>query len=337
MILLGLTQRELQGLAEEMHLPAFVGRQIAEWLYRKGATSWDEMTNLSRATREMLAQHHEIGRQAPLVAQQSADGTAKYLFPTQAGGRVETVFIPDDDRGTICVSCQEGCRMNCQFCATGKQGWSGHLTTTDILNQIYSLPRRDRLTNIVFMGQGEPLDNLDNVLRATEILMAPYAWAWSPKRITISTVGLRKGLRRLLDESPCHIAISMHNPFADERAAMMPAQHSYPLTEMLDLLRRYDWTGQRRLSFEYIIFGHQNDTRRHANEVVRLLQGLECRVNLIRWHAIPGQETLHEADTQRMEAFRDHLNSQGLRCTIRASRGQDIDAACGLLNTKQNT
>ena len=334
MPLLGMTPEEMKNVAAEAGLPAFAAKQLLQWVYQKGVATFDEMTNLSKAARERLSERYEVGLCAPLAEQHSKDGTSKYLFPTRDGGRVETVFIPDDDRGTVCVSCQVGCKMACRFCMTGQQGFQGQLAVVDILNQIYSLPERDRLTNIVFMGQGEPMDNLDAVLAATRHLMADYGWAWSPRRITVSTVGLRKGLKRFLDESPCHLAISLHNPFPEERASIIPAERSYPLAEMLDLLREYDWTGQRRLSFEYIIFGGQNDSNRYARELVRLLTGIECRVNLIRWHKIP-DSSFNEAEPVRMAAFRDYLTHRGIRCTIRASRGQDIDAACGLLNTKR--
>jgi len=333
--LLGMTSTELKGVVAELGMPAFAAKQLAQWIYQKGQGDISRMSNISVAARQRLAERYEVGLMPPLTEQHSQDGTVKYLFPTRSGQRVETVFIPDDDRGTLCVSCQVGCKMACQFCMTGRQGFQGNLTATDILNQIYAVPERDRLTNIVFMGQGEPMDNLDAVLRTTELLTAEYGWAWSPRRITVSTVGLKKGLRRFLDESPCHLAISLHNPFHEERAAMMPAERSYPLTEMLELLHEYDWTGQRRLSFEYIMFGGQNDTNRHARELVRLLGNIECRVNLIRWHSLPDEDTLREASPERMVAFRDYLTHHGVRCTIRASRGQDIDAACGLLNTKE--
>jgi len=333
--LLGMTSTELKGVVAELGMPAFAAKQLAQWIYQKGQGDISRMSNISVAARQRLAERYEVGLMPPLTEQHSQDGTVKYLFPTRSGQRVETVFIPDDDRGTLCVSCQVGCKMACQFCMTGRQGFQGNLTATDILNQIYAVPERDRLTNIVFMGQGEPMDNLDAVLRTTELLTAEYGWAWSPRRITVSTVGLKKGLRRFLDESPCHLAISLHNPFHEERAAMMPAERSYPLTEMLELLNEYDWTGQRRLSFEYIMFGGQNDTNRHARELVRLLGNIECRVNLIRWHTLPDEDTLREASPERMVAFRDYLTHHGVRCTIRASRGQDIDAACGLLNTKE--
>ncbi len=335
--LMGMQPDELKTIVADMGLPAFTAKQLLQWLYQKGVSTFEEMTNLSKVARERLSEQYTIGLTAPIAEQHSTDGTAKYLFPTRDGHTVETVFIPDDDRGTVCVSCQVGCKMACQFCMTGRQGFQGQLSVADILNQIYSLPERDRLTNIVFMGQGEPLDNLDAVLSATRHLMADYGWAWSPRRITVSTAGLRKGLKRFLDESPCHLAISLHNPFANERAAIMPAERSYPIEEIVDLLRQYDWSGQRRLSFEYIVFGGQNDSNRYARELVRLLGGLECRVNLIRWHALPDEDRFHEADATRMAAFRDYLTHRNIRCTIRASRGQDIDAACGLLNTKEKT
>ena len=331
--LLGMTPDEIKTVAAEAGLPAFAAKQLLQWVYQKGVATIDEMTNLSKAARESLKERYEVGLAAPLMEQHSADGTSKYLFPTRSGQHVETVFIPDDDRGTVCVSCQVGCKMACRFCATGQQGFQGQLTVADILNQVYSLPERDRLTNIVFMGQGEPLDNLDAVLLATQHLMADYGWAWSPRRITVSTAGLRKGLKRFLDDSPCHLAISLHNPFPEERSVIMPAERSYSITEIMELLRQYDWTGQRRLSFEYIVFGGLNDSNRYARELVRLLEGIECRVNLIRWHRIP-DGSFREADPVRMEAFRDYLTHRGVRCTIRASRGQDIEAACGLLNTK---
>lgn len=331
--LIGLPLSQLKAVAAEVGLPAFAGGQMAQWLYQKGVADIGAMTNLSLAARQRLAERYVVGQMAPVRRQESADGTVKYLFPTASGKTVESVFIPDADRGTLCVSCQVGCKMACRFCMTGRQGFHGNLTAADILNQVYALPERERLTNIVFMGQGEPMDNLDAVLAAIDILTAPYGWAWSPRRITVSTVGLRKGLQRFLDESQCHLAVSLHNAFADERAAIIPAQHSFPAAEIVALLRQYDWTGQRRLTFEYIVFGGQNDTNRHARQLAQLLEGLECRVNLIRWHVLPGETVLHEASMQRMEAFRDYLNHRGLTCTIRASRGQDIDAACGLLNT----
>ncbi|MBQ9558602.1 MAG: 23S rRNA (adenine(2503)-C(2))-methyltransferase RlmN [Bacteroidaceae bacterium] len=330
--LLGKTLDELREVTAQCNLPSFAARQMAEWLYKHGVTAIDDMTNLSKQGRERLKQDYEVGIRPAAMCQTSKDGTRKYLFPTSDGHHVESVFIPDGDRATLCVSSQVGCKMGCQFCMTGRQGFEGQLSAGDILNQIYALPERDRLTNIVFMGQGEPFDNLDAVLCATQLLMAPYGWAWSPRRITVSTVGLRKGMERFLRESPCHLAVSLHSPFHEERAGMMPAERAWSLTEFLPLLQKEDWSGQRRLSFEYIVFGGLNDSEAHMRELVRLLSPMECRVNLIRFHTIP-DTPFHGAEEESMTRMRDYLTRHGVTCTIRASRGQDIMAACGLLST----
>lgn len=334
--LLGKNLNELCEVAARGGLPRFAARQMAEWIYKRGVTSVDEMTNISKAGRERLKADYRIGRTAPADCQRSVDGTVKYLYRTEEGKYVETVYIPDGERATLCVSSQVGCRMGCRFCMTGRQGFEGHLSVADILNQIYSLPEREQLTNIVFMGQGEPFDNLDHVLRATELLTTDYGWAWSPRRITVSTVGLRKGMERFLRESQCHLAVSLHNPFSDERREMMPAEGGYSLAEFLLQLAAEDWTGQRRLSFEYIVFRGLNDMPRHARELVRLLAPLRCRVNLIRFHAIP-DSPYRGADETTMTWMRDYLTRHGITCTIRASRGEDIMAACGLLSTAKST
>ncbi len=345
-ILLGMTLGELKEVSKSLGMPAFTGDQMAKWLYEQHVRSIDEMTNISKSNRAKLAEAYEVGCMDPIDAQHSVDGTVKYLFPvrttsakTAADGSgpqalkfVEAVYIPDEDRATLCVSCEVGCKMACLFCQTGKQGFEGYLTAADILNQVYSLPERGSLTNIVFMGQGEPMDNLDNVLRSTEILTAPYAYAWSPKRITVSSIGVKDKLRRFLDESECHVAISLHSPIHEQRLELMPGEKTMPIEETIELLRNYDFAHQRRLSFEYIVFGGVNDSQAHAREIVKLLKGLYCRVNLIRFHQIPNVP-LHGTDDKKMEAFRDYLTSHGVFTTIRASRGEDIFAACGLLST----
>ncbi len=358
-VLLGLSVPQLTEVARGLGMPSFTGRQIADWLYTKHVESIDQMTNLSKANRERLAAMCEVGRMGYVERQESKDGTVKYLFPVRCSDVtevqevqgvqeaqevqgvqevhsfdrfVETVFIPDDDRATLCVSCQVGCRMNCLFCQTGKQGFHGHLSVGDIINQVASLPERDRLTNIVFMGQGEPMDNLDAVLGATELLTAPTGYAWSPRRITVSSVGVRKGLKRFLDESECHVAISMHAPEHELRRRLMPAEAAMSISDVVELLRQYDFSHQRRCSFEYICFAGLNDTMAHAREIVNLVKGLDCRVNLIRFHAIPDVD-LPASNEQRMEQLRDYLTAHGVFTTIRASRGQDILAACGLLST----
>ena len=337
-MLIGKTLGELKVVVGELGMPSFTATQIAKWLYQQHVVNIDDMTNISKVNREKLKAKYEVGAMPPIDCQRSKDGTIKYLFPVRAGESgdsglfVETVFIPDGDRATLCVSCQVGCKMNCLFCQTGKQGFEGNLTTADILNQIYSLPECELLTNIVFMGQGEPMDNLDNVLRATEILTASYGWAWSPKRITVSSVGIKNKLKRYLDDSECHVAISMHSPLPEQRQMLMPAERQMSITEIVELLKQYDFTHQRRCSFEYICFGGLNDGMMHARMIVKLLQGLECRVNLIRFHEIPDVD-LPGSDEKRMESLRDYLTAHGIFTTIRSSRGQDIFAACGLLST----
>ena len=330
--LMGLNLLELKAVAKEFGMPAFTGGQMAKWLYIQHVTTIDEMTNISKNNREKLKAAYTIGCKKHIDAQYSNDGTIKYLFPTDNGKFVETVYIPDDDRVTLCVSSQVGCKMNCLFCQTGKQGFEGNLSVADILNQIYSLPEIEKLTNIVFMGQGEPMDNYDNVLRTTQILTSDYGFAWSPKRITVSSIGVKSKLKRFLEESDCHIAISLHSPIPTERAEIMPGEKGMSIAETVELLRNYDFSHQRRLSFEYIVFKGVNDTERHAKEIIKLLKGLDCRINLIRFHTIPNVP-LHGVDDRKMEEFRNYLTKHGVFTTIRASRGEDIFAACGLLST----
>ena len=330
--LMGLNLLELKAVAKEFGMPAFTGGQMAKWLYIQHVTTIDEMTNISKNNREKLKAAYTIGCKKHIDAQYSNDGTIKYLFPTDNGKFVETVYIPDDDRATLCVSSQVGCKMNCLFCQTGKQGFEGNLSVADILNQIYSLPEIEKLTNIVFMGQGEPMDNYDNVLRTTQILTSDYGFAWSPKRITVSSIGVKSKLKRFLEESDCHIAISLHSPIPTERAEIMPGEKGMSIAETVELLRNYDFSHQRRLSFEYIVFKGVNDTERHAKEIIKLLKGLDCRINLIRFHTIPNVP-LHGVDDRKMEEFCNYLTKHGVFTTIRASRGEDIFAACGLLST----
>ncbi len=330
--LLGKSLDELQGVATEMGLPRFAAKQMAQWLYRKNVAAIDEMTNLPKPARERLSAAYDLGASAPVETLRGADGTEKYLFPTRGGQFVEAVYIPDKERATLCVSTQVGCKMGCLFCQTGKQGFHGNLSVADILAQVSWAARERGLTNLVFMGQGEPFDNLENVMRALRILTADEGFAWSPRRITVSTVGLRKNLRRFLDESQCHLAVSLHSPLHAQRLQLMPAERQFAIADIVELLRGYDFAHQRRLSFEYIVFRGTNDTPVHAKELVRLLRGIDCRVNLIRFHRIPGVD-LQGADEGAMVAFRDYLTGHGVFTTIRASRGEDILAACGLLST----
>ena len=334
-ILLGKTLEELQSIAQEVGLPRFAGKQLAEWLYVRRAVSFDEMTNISLKGREALKANYTIGRHTPVAEAISQDGTKKYLF--QVGEQhIESVYIPDNDRATLCVSTQAGCKMGCKFCMTGTLGFHGHLQAADILNQIFSIPDADKLTNIVYMGEGEPMDNLDNVLRSLQVITSAWGCGWSPKRITVSSVGISKGLKRFIEECDCHLAISLHNPFAIERQEVMPIEKANHLIDVLNLLKSYDWAHQRRVSFEYICWSGVNDTPKHANELLRLLRGLDCRINLIRFHASPDQDkqaklSLPSSNESQMEWLRDYLTDHGITTTIRRSRGEDILAACGML------
>lgn len=331
--LLALSLDELKKIVQEMSMPSFTAKQIADWLYKKRVSSIDAMTNLSVANRSKLSEAYEVGAHAPIQVSTSKDGTKKYLFEVE-GRFVESVMIPDGERCTLCVSTQVGCKMGCRFCATGKQGFHGQLSAADILNQIQSVPESQALTNVVFMGMGEPFDNTDNVLRVLDILTAESGYAWSPKRVTVSTVGLIPGMLRFLKESQCHLAVSLHNPIGEERGEMMPAQRAFPIARVVEEINRFDFTGQRRVSFEYTLFEGVNDQQRHVDALVKLLAGLECRVNLIRFHTVP--DTPYKgASEERMVWFRDQLNKKGITATIRKSRGEDILAACGLLSTKQ--
>lgn len=333
--LIGKTLDELRAVVASAGLKPFAAKQMAAWLYARRATDFDQMTDLSKAARARLAERYTVGREGPRKAARSADGTVKYLFAGAAGRDVEAVFIPDRDRATLCVSSQAGCRMGCTFCATSRGGLAGNLTAAGIMNQILSVPGSEDLTNIVFMGMGEPTDNLDAVIASIEILTAPWGLAWSPKRITVSTIGNIPGLMRLIEQTKVHIALSVHSPFAAERSAIMPAEKAWPLEHVVELLRGHDFAHQRRLSAEYILWAGENDDRAHADALARLLHGTSARVNLIRYHALPGSDR-RPPSTAVMEEFRDRLNAAGITATIRASRGEDIDAACGMLSGKNS-
>lgn len=333
--LIGMTLAQLQQVAVENGMPLFTAKQMADWLYVKQVDSIDRMTNISLKFRSRLQEQYEVSLQAPAESKASVDGTVKYLFPVQDGRFVEAVYIPDDDRATLCISSQVGCKMGCVFCMTGRQHYTASLTAGEILNQILSLPGKEKLTNVVFMGMGEPLDNLENVLAVQEILTSAWGFGWSPKRITISTVGLRRELKQLVESCECHIAVSLHAPTPEKRIQLIPAEKAYSMTEMLEVLARYDFSHQRRLSFEYTMFQGVNDSIEDARMLVKALSGLSCRVNLIRFHAIP-DSPLRPVAEEDMIRFRDWLTAHGVFTTIRASRGEDIWAACGMLSTAKN-
>ncbi len=332
--LYGKSISQLRSICDAQGLPKFAAKQIANWLYSKHILTIDEMTNLSAKGRELLKQSFCVGRYAPIKVSEATDGTKKYLFETSGGNTIESAYIPDEDRATLCVSSQVGCRMGCTFCATGRMGLKASLTTNEILNQVASLPEFDRLTNLVFMGMGEPLDNMDSVLVAIEILTSEWGYGWSPYRITLSTAGVGRELRRFLDSTSVHIAVSLHNPYSDERAEIMPIERAYPIAEIVNILREYDFTRQRRVSFEYILMSGKNGSPHHIRELCRLLNGLKCRLNIIKFHKIPDSPYFSPSD-DKIIRFRDTLTEKGIHTTIRRSRGEEIGAACGLLSTME--
>ncbi|RKX71678.1 MAG: 23S rRNA (adenine(2503)-C(2))-methyltransferase RlmN [Spirochaetes bacterium] len=330
--LFGLTLEELKTVSSELGLPSFAARQLAEWLYKHRSSSFEEMTNLSKTARKRLSENYEIGVAQPSSVAVSTDGTKKYLF-SLSGHSVETAWIPEEKRGTLCVSTQIGCRRGCKFCMTARQGFQGNLSAGEILNQFRSLPESEEVTHFVFMGMGEPLDNLKAVLPALEILTADWGFGFSPKKVTVSTIGILEGLDELLQASECRLALSLHSPFPDERAELIPYERRYPITEVLNFLRRAD-LGRRRLTIEYLMLDGMNDSSRHSRELARILEGLGARVNLIPYHPIPDFPGT-PSPPGRISGFRDDLNHRGVIATVRRSRGLDIDAACGLLTTRR--
>jgi 23S rRNA (adenine2503-C2)-methyltransferase len=331
--LLGMTLEEISKVIDDFNLPKYTAKEIAQWIYHRGATSFDEMTNISKSSRNLFKEKFIIGGFSPENVAVSSDGTKKYLFPAQITRYIETAYIPEKKRHTLCVSSQVGCKLGCLFCMTARQGFQGNLTSGEIINQIVSLPEREKITNIVFMGMGEPFDNTDELLKALEIITADYGLAINPKKITVSTVGLIPGMKRFIEESRCQLAISLHSPFDDERSTLMPIETIYPIRKVIEEIKRYSFEKQRRLSFEYILFSGLNDSAKHVNELARLLNGLRCRINLMKYHHLPGTP-LKGTNDKTLKEFRDKLNRKGITATIRASRGEDILAACGLLSTK---
>jgi 23S rRNA (adenine2503-C2)-methyltransferase len=333
-LLFGKTLNELKEVVHNLGMPKFSAGQMADWLYAKGVGSIEEMSNLSKKTRLLLSEQYDPGIQPPEKVQVSSDGTRKYLFKTVSGKFIETAMIPEDDRITVCVSSQIGCKMGCLFCMTGKQGYEGQLTAGEIVNQIRSIDEAGHISNIVYMGMGEPFDNLTEVLKSIDILTAPWGYAMSPRRITVSTIGIIPAMITFLEKSEAHLAVSLHSPFDGERKQLMPVQVAYPIADVVREIRKWDFRHQRRVSFEYIMFKNLNDSEKHVRELARLLNGLSCRINLIRFHPIPDTH-LHGSDDDTIYTFKDMLNDKGILTTIRASRGLDIYAACGLLSTKE--
>ncbi len=331
--LLGQSAGDIEQTVTALGYPAFRARQLYHWLYHHGVTTFDQMENLPGVLRSAMGEHHVIGATPAARVNESADGTKKYLFPTLHGGFVETAMIPEGKRVTLCISTQVGCRRSCTFCQTARQGFQGNLSAGEIVNQYHSVPERDRVSNIVYMGMGEPLDNPDETLGSLALFTDPDGYNLSPRKVTLSTVGIHPHLERFLDSCDANLAVSLHNPFPEERKRIMPVEIGNPISETMRLIRTRREDTSRRISFEYTMFSGFNDTRRHVDGIAKLLNGLRVRINLIPFHPIP-KTPLQPASPERMEEFADALRQKGFPTSIRRSRGQDINAACGLLWTR---
>ena len=332
-----MNEAELISYLAELGQPKFRATQLFGWL-QSGAEDFDDMTNIPKPLRETLKENCYIANVT--IAQRfesRIDGTVKYLYRLYDGEYIESVLMKYEHGYTVCISTQVGCRMGCSFCASTLHGLVRSLTASEMLEQIYAIIRhtKETVSHVVVMGMGEPLDNYDNVMRAIEILTADWGFGWSPKRITLSTIGVIPNLKRYLDECKCHLAVSLHDPFGPERLSVMPVQGAWPIQDVIDLIKQYDFSGQRRVSFEYTMFAGFNDTKAHADALIRMLKGLECRMNLIRFHKIPDFPYETSPDVI-IENFKTRLNNSGIMTTVRASRGEDILAACGMLAGEHN-
>ena len=303
---------------------------ISNSIYKKKAIELASITGIPRKLKEELSENACIGITKPVTSEVSFDRSVKYLFRTECGKEFETVFIPETKRQTVCVSTQSGCRMGCSFCATGRYGFHGNLTTGEIVNQILSLPDSQKITHVVFMGMGEPMDNLDNVLKACEIITAEWGLAISPRNVTVSTVGITPAVKKFLKFSACNLTLSLHTPFSSQREKITPVEKRYPARAMIDLMKAHPLKKKRRLSIAYIMIRNFNDSDPHLEELKSLLKNSNIRINLLPYHN-SGNDPYISSTEERMQFFKHGLVISGISASIRKSRGADISAACGLL------
>lgn len=337
-----LKEFDSQGLTDFVQglgLETYRARQLRDWIYRKRASTFDEMTNISRDVREMLKEKAFIGEPVLLEAQKSADGTTKLLFEMHDGHHVESVIIPEEDRLTLCVSSQVGCALGCRFCLTGKGGLARNLTAGEIVSQVMAAenlvsegsPPERRLTNIVFMGMGEPLANFDEVAEALRRLTDPEWMAFSGRRITVSTAGLVPGIRKLAASGlKVRLAVSLNATTDEVRDEIMPINKRFPIRELLEACREYPLTPRDRITFEYVMLRGVNDSPDDAKRLVTLLKGIPCKVNLIPFNEFPGCE-YRRPGVERVQAFQEILMNRNYTVFVRQSKGADISAACGQL------
>lgn len=331
--LFGKNLSQITDICKRVKLGKGTAKELFKYIYRKGESDFYKMELLSDKARNILSDNFEISTTTFVDVQTSVDGTKKYLFKYDDNKFVEAAYIPEADRATLCISCQMGCKMGCSFCFTAKQGFQCDLTVAQIINQLHSIPERNKVTNIVFMGMGEPFDNMENVFSAIDILSDHNGYSLAETRITVSTIGIIPGMKRLLEDTACKLAISLHNPIAEQRREIMPVEKVHSIENIKSYLQTLEKKDQQRVFFEYIVFSELNHSEQHADELGNLLSDLACKVNLIKYNTAPDSEFVSPTDSI-IEEFQKKLINKGIVTTYRRSRGADIFAACGLLSTK---
>jgi 23S rRNA (adenine2503-C2)-methyltransferase len=328
--LAGLTANEISGLIGPLGFDHSHAISVATAIYRNRVTDISMIRKIPKKLRDHLAYTGSSLIHKPVKSEYSSDGSIKYLFKNSVGQLYETVYIPEKKRTTLCVSVQSGCRMGCPFCVTAGYGFHGDLDSSDIVNQVLAIPETRELTHIVFMGMGEPLDNIDNVLKACDIFTAEWGMAISPRNITVSTVGITPGVTRLLENSRCNLTLSLFSPFPEERIEVIPAEKRYPALEIIGIMKDFPATKKRRLSIAYVMIGGRNDTDKHLDGLISLLRNSGIRVNLLPYHTVAGDKII-PSTIERMMYFKHNLVISGVPASVRKSRGEDISAACGQL------
>ncbi len=326
----GLTAGEIFDLINQEGFTMKHAISVSNEIYKRHNSDISLYEKIPKKLRELLSNKAETGIFFPQKEIVSDDKSVKYLFRTRSGKEFETVYIPDGKRHTVCVSTQSGCRMGCSFCATAEVGFKGNLTAGEIVNQIIALPQADKITHIVFMGMGEPMDNLDNVIKACNIITAEWGMALSPRNVTVSTVGILTGIEQFLKETECNLTFSLYSPFASERAKGILIDSRYPFQKVLDLMKNFKVRKGRRLSVAYMMIQNINDTDSHLKELILILKGTSLRVNLVPYHPYKKGQNI-TSSKERMQYFKHNLIISGISASIRKSRGTDISAACGLL------
>jgi 23S rRNA (adenine2503-C2)-methyltransferase len=328
--LCGLSADEIREIIEPAGFTAIHSVLIANSLYKKSISDISRFDKIPKKLKETLSGIAVSGINEPLTSVVSKDNSVKYLFRTETGKEFETVYIPDRKRNTVCVSTQSGCRMGCSFCATAKYGFKGNLSAGEMINQIISIPQAAKVTHVVFMGMGEPMDNLENVLKACSIITSEWGLALSTRKVTVSTVGIMPEVEQFLYRSEHNLALSLYSPFPAQRKMAVPAELKHPVRQIIEMMKGYPLKKKRRLSVAYVMFKDINDTDRHLEELISVFKNTEIRINLLPYHPVLNERHCSSSE-ERIQYFKHNLIISGISASIRKSRGTDISAACGLL------